>query len=186
MDSFEFVVVLLAIIIGLGVAELLTNVAKLIKKAPTIRFHWMPLTLVGLIFIAFLQMWWEAWALHTVENWNMLSIAHMLGAPIGLFIMSHLIFPDELENADLKAHYFRIARPFWLILAASVIVASLYWPLSQGVATSLQENISSGVLVIIALSLAIFRAERFHGVAIAIAGAAALTDLALFSWRIAN
>lgn len=41
MDRFEFLMVLLSIIIGLGVSEILTNVAKHIRARKSVRGFWV-------------------------------------------------------------------------------------------------------------------------------------------------
>ena len=110
MDRFEFLMVLLSIIIGLGISELLTNVAIQIRARKSTRGFWVHSGVVVLLFLSFLQLWWESWELRTVEVWTFPALLMMLAAPAALFVISHLVYPDKIEDADLEEYYFRNTR----------------------------------------------------------------------------
>lgn len=55
MDRFSFVMVLLSIIVGLGVTELLTNLARQIKHRSASAFYWLHTVIVAFVFVALLQ-----------------------------------------------------------------------------------------------------------------------------------
>ena len=58
MSLFEFLMVLVSIIIGLGLAEVLTGVARMIRSRGSIATYWVHALGVCMIFAALLQQWW--------------------------------------------------------------------------------------------------------------------------------
>ena len=46
MQLFEFLMVLVSIIVGLGVAELLTGLARLLRARKSVRFYWVHALLI--------------------------------------------------------------------------------------------------------------------------------------------
>ncbi len=132
MGPFEFLMVLVSIIIGLGVTELLTGVARGIRRRASVRFYWVHLALVLALFIALLQQWWETWGLTDVSEWSFLALLLMIAAPVCLFLMAHLVFPDPMDGADLEQYYYGEMRPIWALGAVAVVASTLFRPLVFG------------------------------------------------------
>lgn len=176
--------VLLSIIVGLGVTELLTNVAGMIKNRKTITFSWIHTLMCVVVFVGFIQQWWESWGLQTVQNWNFLNLLMMLGAPICLFVMSHLLFPDQKDNVDLETHYYDNSRAFWIVATIAVTVSTLFRPLNFDIDLVHPDNATSAILFLAFVSMAVTRNRRWHSVAVPVTGVAAATDILVFSLRI--
>ncbi len=68
MEIFEFLMVLMSIIVGLGIATLLTGVADLLRDRQTVRFYWLHSTLILMVFLGHLQVWWESGASRPLPN----------------------------------------------------------------------------------------------------------------------
>lgn len=181
MSRFEFVLVLLSIIIGLGLTELLINVVGQIKARKTTRVFWPQSVLVTIILLALLQIWWEIWELRVVEVWTFPVLLLMLAGPITLFCISHLIFPSKIEGADMKKFYFSNSRLIWGLAAFTVIVATLFRPLAFGVTLFDPSNIASLFLLVIFLGLAFSKNKLAHALGPPIILAAMLLDILYFS-----
>lgn len=181
MDRFSFVMVLLSIIVGLGVTELLTNVARQIQQRQHTRFYWLHSVLVALIFVALLQQWWESWDQRTVETWTFPILLLMLGGPIGLYIISHLLFPSEIKGTDFKAYYFEYPRVTYFIAALAVIFANAYRPLSFGNPVFDLDNLASGIVLLIIALLAAIKRKIVHEILVPLMFAAIVLDILVFS-----
>jgi hypothetical protein len=59
MSHFEFLMVLVSIIVGLGVAEILTRVARQLRWRECTNGYWVHSCSVTLVFLALLQSWRE-------------------------------------------------------------------------------------------------------------------------------
>lgn len=181
MDRFSFVMVLLSIIVGLGVTELLTNVARQIKERATIKFYWPHAFTAAIIFVALLQQWWEMWGLQSVESWSFPILFLMLAGPAGLYIISHILFPVKIAGADFKAHYLGNAVLIWSIAAVVVVIATSFRPISFGVPLLVPDNVSSLVMLILFVSLAVIRVGIFHAIVLPIIFLALVADVVMFN-----
>ena len=181
MTQFQFVMVLLSLIVGLGVTDLLSNVARQLKDRESWKFSWLQSVLVVFVFVALLQQWWESWGLQSIEHWNFGSMLWMLAGPVGLYIAAHLLFPKAANNADLESHYFDNSRAFWLIAAAVVVVATLFRPISFGMPLLDFDNLVSIVLFGSSVLLALIKNRIFHKIVTPLLLIALLLDIFVFN-----
>lgn len=184
MSYFEFILIMLSIIIGLGIAELLTNVARQIKAGKTCKGYWVQSLVVLTILVALFQQWWESWGLQQVDNWNFPIVLMMMTPSIGLFIIAHLLFPEKIENADLKTHYFSIAKRSWGIAAMVVIVSTLFRPVAFGEQLLDMDNAASLFLVLIFLALSISKNNRLSEFLVPVIFSAVVLDILVFNLSI--
>lgn len=108
MNEFEYLSVLVSIIIGLGLSHLLSSAARLIQLRHRARLYVPALCWMTLLFLAHIQIWWVAFDRRTDPRWNFFSFLLYLLIPITVFVLSYLIVPDlEAEKGvDLKASYY--------------------------------------------------------------------------------
>lgn len=132
MSLFEFLMVLLSIIIGFGLAEILRGIARHIRNRDSVSAYWVHSVAVCLVFIALLQQWWEIWGLQGHSGWSFLGLVMMLTGPTGLSLISYLLFPRTLQGADMRAYYYGPMRPAWWIAVLTVTLATLFRPVVFG------------------------------------------------------
>jgi hypothetical protein len=164
MELFEFVMVLVSIIVGLGMATLLTGVANLIRARRSVRPYWVHTLIIPLVFLVYAQVWWESWSLSAAAEWSFLGLLMMLGSPILLFLVSHLLFPESLPDADLSEYYFEIAPVVWLLGAGATLIATMFRPIVFGSSLLEVANLASIPTLLICLVLAATRDRWIHGV----------------------
>lgn len=181
MQQYEFVMVLLSIIVGLGITELLTNIARQIKGRATIRFYWPHTVITAVVFIAFLQQWWESWGLQSVQQWNFSTLLLMLAGPIGLYIISHMLFPEKWEKADLEAHYYSHSRVNWSLAVLTTVAATAFRPLSFGYELISYDNLASLFMIIVFGALAAFKRPLLHKILLPIIAVLIVSDIFVFS-----
>lgn len=184
MDRFSFVMVLLSIIVGLGITELLTNVAHQIQQRAKSKPYWIHSFLVTIIFVAFLQQWWEMWGLHAQEMWSFPVLLLMIGGPVCLYVISHLMFPDDIKGIDFKEIYFDDARILYMLAALAVILATLFRPLSFGAPLFVTDNLTSLGFLISFIILAISKNRWIHGTLVPLMLIALLSDILIFNMSI--
>jgi hypothetical protein len=181
MTQFQFVLVLLSMIVGLGIAELLTNFARQIRTRTTTRTYWLHSLFVLFVFIALLQQWWEIWSLQSVPQWSFPVMLLMLGGPICVFIIAHLTYPETVEGKDLKAYYYENARLIFTIGIIATIISTSFRPLSFGVPIMDPDNLMSLVGIGILAILAISRNEWVHRIFIPVILISLLIDIVVFN-----
>jgi len=126
MDSFSYLSVFISLILGLGVAHLLTGAAALIRSRREIKMWWPTPLWMATTFLIQVQSWWAMFTLRTVQQWSFAAFLIVLLQPVAIFMMAALIVPRDMSGraVDLRQEYFRESRWFFssllLALAASL------------------------------------------------------------------
>ncbi len=128
MSPFEYVTVLISIVLGLGITEILTGIASIIHKRDKVIVYWPHL--LWILFILFLQVqeWWIMYELKSYHPWRLAIFLFIMLYPVNLFVLAKLLFPKRLkgENKDLKKFYFENYTKIFLLLVLSALLSILY------------------------------------------------------------
>ena len=160
MNPFEYLAVLISIVLGLGLTELLASAQQLIHARDRVRFHWLPLVWSAQTFVLLVQWWWAAFGMRGQLDWHFFAFLYFLLGPMLLYLAAALVLPNVEPGAryDLRAHYFRHHRPFFGTLAVSTGLA-----LVRAVqAADLQAAVLDGLGVALLVTLAASRNPRVH------------------------
>jgi len=124
MSPFEFVTVLISIILGLGITQIMSGIADLIHQWEKVKLYWPHMLWVLLVFVLHVQEWWLIWELKEVTTWRLPFFLFEILYPINLFILARILFPAQgnEETIDLKNFYFKSYRKFFLMF---IILSSL-------------------------------------------------------------
>ncbi len=117
MGVLEFIQVMVAIILGLGIAELLRGFADFLRPN---RRKVSPLLLAisAWLLLLHVQMWWAGWRLAGVESWHFYDLLLYLALPIVLFLLARLVFPNDADSQDLAAYYPSVSSRIWYLAGA--------------------------------------------------------------------
>ena len=137
MSDFEFVSVILSIVVGLGITRILGGLASALRHRATLRSHW-----VTTVWAVDALLWQILYWLGTVNSYRhassvftIPSFATLLAGAVALYFAASLILPDEIgPETDLAQHFATIRRPFYVVLASTPIL-ELLDTLSHGVDT---------------------------------------------------
>ena len=164
MTLFEYLMVLVSIIVGLGIAEILTGIAKQIRYGYGNSGYWVHSCGVALIFLALLQTWWELWDLNQTPMWTFHSLILMLLAPSVLYLIAHLIFPDPVKGARFRDYHYGPMRSIWLLGGVVVLASTLFRPVAFGSELVTWDNFSSLFLLAGFVTLARTANRTIHSV----------------------
>lgn len=124
MSPFEYVSVLISIILGLGITLVLTGLAEMIKRWKTITHFWPYLIWIVLVFVLHLQEWWICYDLKSVPSWSLPAFLFVISYPILLFIMANLLFPTNWSgNLNLKEFYFNSNTKFFVCAILLIVIS---------------------------------------------------------------
>lgn len=134
VEPFEYLSVLVSIIVGLGLSHLLATTARLIQHRTEIRLFGPTLIWMGLLFVLQVQIWWAAFEWQSSGAWNFFSFLLFLGLPIGAYLLSVLLVPDleDPEDVSLRASYFANRRWFFGLLLLLPVISLLHEHLHGG------------------------------------------------------
>ncbi|MBS1508526.1 MAG: hypothetical protein JSS79_17950 [Bacteroidetes bacterium] len=128
MSSFEYVTVLISIVLGLGITQILTGIAKLIQRRTRVKLYWPHLLWILFILFLHIQEWWVMYELKGYQQWRLPIFLFIMLYPVNLFVMAKLLFPDRMNGKiiDLKIYYYDNYRSIFTLLVLSAILSIVY------------------------------------------------------------
>jgi hypothetical protein len=173
MDSFAYLSVLISIILGLGVANLLTGLARIVQLRARVRFYWPTIAWALTLLVIHVQTWWTMFGLRQVRHWDFVSFSVTLMQPILLFFLSALILGDfDRDDAlDLKRNYYTHARWFFAIFIALLFASIARTTLLAHQLPGIVDLAFHGLFLALAACAAIVSNERYHKLAALLAAA---------------
>lgn len=158
MQSFEFVMILVSIVIGLGVAELLGMLARILRneaRGGSLHTLWIIAVLLTLV-----QIFWAEWQLQFRSDWSLIQLLIFLMPPLLLFLAASLLCPRTAESTHLDAFFLERHKPFFLVLIAFLVSASVEtWFLLGRPGTS---DVVRAGLLIMCITLALNSNRQLH------------------------
>ena len=119
MGQFEYLSVLVSIIIGLALTQLLSGAARLIQLRRRVRPHATTLCWMAVLFLIDTQIWWAAFERRDTQDWNFFMFLLYLLMPILAFLVSYLVLPElgDEDQIDLAANFEGNRSWFFSLLA---------------------------------------------------------------------
>jgi hypothetical protein len=164
MQSFDYLSVLLSIILGLAITQVLLGFRGLILARVRVRIYLPTLIWAGLALLIAIQAWWASFGLRTRGTWNFLAFFVIVLQTISVHMATAVVLPDMSGDSavDLRDHYFAHRGWFFgFLLAGVVFSAAKELALSDHLPRHLngEFHIIFGLAAIVA---ALTRREWFH------------------------
>lgn len=108
MSRFELVTVTYSFVLGLGIAQLLSSVSRVIRERRERSLHWLPLAFAAAIFAFHVQFWFALFNLEQViETWTWPLYGSLLSLGVVLFLSGGLVLPGPgtATNDDLLTDF---------------------------------------------------------------------------------
>lgn len=122
MSQFEYVMVLVSIIIGLGIAHILVGVGGIIDRlsghGAQLRTSLAHASWLGMIFAWMIMFWWWEFRWAELEpEWTMGLYLFLVVYAIGLFLLAVVLVPTSWDGvADLGEYFLRRRVWFYTLL----------------------------------------------------------------------
>ena len=121
MDTFEYITALVAVVIGLAIADLATSLHRLLRNRKRVRWDWVS-PLAALVILAELfNLWWR-W--RGFEGRAIGDVLPYFLALILIYLAASVTLPDEVpaEGIDLGRYFDENRSYFWLVYATYVVL----------------------------------------------------------------
>jgi len=164
VQAFEYLSVLISIVLGLGVTHLLSGFGRWLERRDSLQTYGPTLAWAAFVLLVHVQTWWTMFGYREYADWNFLQFTVVLLQPVVLFLLATLLFPSgDAPQRDLR-EYFLHQRP-WLfgLLAALVVVSLLKDVVRDGSLPSPMNLGFHGAFLGIALVGELVKTERGHG-----------------------
>jgi hypothetical protein len=168
MGLSEFLMILVSVVVGLGLTEILTGGANLLRARDEVRWYWIHVLFQVGVFFALLQQWWEFWDMEGMSEISFLAVLAVLANPILLFLIAHLLFPTRAEGAELESYYYRQSPLLWGLVIAGTLEGTFVQPLIFGDRVFHPANLSGIPMVVLCFVLAASDNRRVHSVLVPI------------------
>ncbi|MBY0435983.1 MAG: hypothetical protein K2U26_17975 [Cyclobacteriaceae bacterium] len=134
MTPFEYVSVLVSIILGLGITQIMSGIADLVHQWNKVKLYWPHSLWILFIFIMHIQEWWITYELRTYTSWRLPTFLFFILYPVNLFILARILFPisSTEHDTDMKAFYFANFRKFFLLTTTLSVLAIISNILVEG------------------------------------------------------
>ena len=167
MSLVERVDVLVAIVLGLALAELGTSLHRLMRAGKRVRWDWMSPALAFVMLLEVVQFWWlsQGWYASATEL-RLIEFLPRLIVLLLIYLLAAAVLPDEVpeQGLDLRAFYLESSRYFWtlVVLLTFAIMFVLVPPTGvQDYLGSLRRHILLDVVaLVIAIPALLFRNIR--------------------------
>jgi hypothetical protein len=168
MGAFEYLSVLISIILALGMTRVLAGVGEMLQARSRRRVYWVHAIWIINVFLYLVVAWWIFYRWRNQQPWTFFLFIFVLISPTLLYLASLLLFPREgdVDSAvDYKTHYYANHRAFFILFALFAPV-DIVDSLLKGVPHFLNLGLPYIVVNVLFLAglvtAAITRNERYH------------------------
>jgi len=134
VNPFDYLNVLISIIMGLAIANLLSGIVRLMHARHRLKMYWPSLLWTAWLFVVSVQHWWSEFGLHNLKAWTFGGFLGTLFIPVDLYLLCALVLPhrDDDADIDLQEWYFKNRRGFFVLLVALAPLAYVEELLTTG------------------------------------------------------
>jgi hypothetical protein len=161
---------LVSIIIGLGIADLLINLHKLIHARKQVTWDALPLAWAAIALLWLFNYWWAVGAgldgsrtVHVVGQYVLLAIL-----PILLFLMSASVLPRAIPEAgqlDMRAEWSRNRDVFLTIFVLNQTATWIVVVAARGAIVLDLASLARTITLLFIAGALLFRSRRFEWIA---------------------
>ena len=164
MDEFNYLSVLVSIILGLGITRLLTGLGQQIEYRGRGRTYWPSLLWAVVLLVIHVQTWWSMFGMRSHEGWTFLAFLVVLLQPVTLYLLAALVLPTTApgEPVDLRAHYYWQTRWFFGLFVALLAVSLVKDLVLAGVLPAPANVAFHLVFMAMAAAAAVTERARYH------------------------
>ncbi len=108
MDAFGYLSVLTSLVIGLGIARLLSGVGGMMQARGHVRYSWTHGLWIANVFLFALLNWWILFRWRIQVEWTFFLLLFVLATPTLTYLLTVLLFPGSVgEDFDFRDHFAR-------------------------------------------------------------------------------
>ena len=124
MHAFDYLSVLLSIVLGLGMTQLLSAVARWLELRQKTKAYAPAAIWAAFLMLVLIQTWWSMFGMRNMTSWSFLQFCVVLAQPALLFLLTALVLPGpQSQETDLEAFFFQHRTWFFGLLMALLVVS---------------------------------------------------------------
>lgn len=124
MTTFEFVSVLLSLVVSLALAHLLTAVARMLV-AKEMEFSFLQAGWMGIALFICVDIWFSLWHARETPEWSLGYITLWLLAAIMTYLFAWVVVPEgKLDGVDLRAYHYENRARYLPLYGGYILVGA--------------------------------------------------------------
>ena len=180
MSRFEYLSVLISIVIALGLSEVVAGWGRILRRRRDVQFYWLHAVWSVFIVLFMIQFWWGFWNFRTIEEWSLPGLVAVVASVLLIVLAALALIPDDVPRGlDLRKHYYEQSRLFFGLAFVLIVQLSLVDTWVAGQPFFHLENALRGAGLLVTAGAALSTREGVHA-SLAIAG------ILLFGWFTAS
>ena len=113
MTQFEYVMVMVSLILALALAQALRGLSEI---AMSDKRYWPHALWLAIYVLFVLQAWWAYWDFNVIETWTITAYISTLVTPIIYFASIYLLVPaTRAADVDWRNHFYSVRRWFFFL-----------------------------------------------------------------------
>ena len=118
MDTFEYLAVLVSVIIGLGISNILSGINTAITNRHRQTYYWVHSFWVINVFLQTVFFWWYSYRWSSVGEWNFFLFLFVLMYSIIIYLLCASLFPHTADvDIDFKERFYQNRKWFFFLFA---------------------------------------------------------------------
>lgn len=128
VNPFEYVSILISIILGLGITQILSSFSDLLYHRKKVKFYWPHGIWILFVLFLHIQDWFVTYQIKDKAAWSLPELLFILLYPITLFIAAKMLLPtnEDEERFDMKVFYFSQFPMILLLICISILLSILF------------------------------------------------------------
>lgn len=123
MTQFEFIAIVISVILGLSIAKLVSGIGDSIRAIKDGKFYWIHGVWIINILILVAGFWWGSYGWSLKEDWNFFNFLLILLFTINLYLLSDFLIPKKsISEVDIKAYFSENRKMFFALLLFTFVV----------------------------------------------------------------
>ncbi len=168
MSAFEYLSVLLSIIIGVGITHLIMGLGRLFSHSSGRKIYWIHLAWTLNLILYFVEYWWWMFNLRNLDEWSFLPYLIVLLEPSLLCLAGAILYPASMPpDLEFKTHFHTSRRAFFSVIfaitASDLVLVFFTVPAGHVAAPEWPNYVFWVESFLGSLIAAVVDNERFHG-----------------------
>ncbi len=128
ISPFEYVSILVSIILGLGITQILSAFSDLLYNYKKVSFYWPHTFWIVFILFLHIQDWFITYQLKDKPVGHLRELFFILLYPVSLFCVAKMLLPtnEREERNDMKLFYKSQYPLIFIIVAISIFISILF------------------------------------------------------------
>ena len=166
MTRFDFLYVLVSIMVAISISDIAMTWGALLKRRAEVQFYWVHIAWTILVLFLMAQLWWGMWIYHDVEAWSFFQMVAIIGEIILLVLAASVLTPSRNSEApiDLEAFFYDVSPLFFTLSAILMLLLAIVNLVVAKQPLVGAENVIRAIAISVAMFGATTRSAMVHSI----------------------